>query len=162
MVLLPRIQGTWRATGHILAYTEGGRGCPPPFCGGDAPDCAKGDEVTTSHKGLFLVGAILATSTFAYSCGIEFPLRDGRIAFISDRDGNVEIYTMKTDGTSVVRLTDNPVIDTEPSWSPDERKIAFCSDQDGDFEIYVMNADGAGVTNLTGNPVLDAYPAWSR
>jgi len=104
----------------------------------------------------------LATSTFAYSCGIEFPLRDGRIAFISDRDGNVEIYTMKTDGTSVVRLTDNPVIDTEPSWSPDERKIAFCSDQDGDFEIYVMNADGAGVTNLTGNPVLDAYPAWSR
>jgi len=119
--------------------------------------------VTTSRKGLFLVVAILTLSTLtACICGIKLPSRDGRIAFISDRDGNVEIYTMKTDGTSVVRLTDNPVIDTEPSWSPDERKIAFCSDQDGDFEIYVMNADGAGVTNLTGNPVLDAYPAWSR
>jgi TolB protein len=93
--------------------------------------------------------------------GIKLPSRDGRIAFISDRDGNAEIHTMKSDGTSVVRLTDDPAIDTEPSWSPDGRKIAFCSDRDGDFEIYVMHGDGSGVVKLSDNGATDGHPVWS-
>ena len=73
----------------------------------------------------------------------------GRIAFMSDRDGNNEIYTMNADGSGVTRLTDNDVDDTEPSWSPDGQRIAFTSDRDGNSEIYTMNADGSGVTRLT-------------
>ena len=40
------------------------------------------------------------------------------IAFLSDRDGNVELYKMRADGSEVTRLTDNPAWDGMPSWGP--------------------------------------------
>ncbi len=40
------------------------------------------------------------------------------IVFISDRDGNPEIYVMRSDGTDVRRLTDNDADDLHPAWSP--------------------------------------------
>ena len=42
----------------------------------------------------------------------------GRIAFTSNRDGNLEIYAMNADGTGQVNLTNNPATDTYPAWSP--------------------------------------------
>jgi|GEM_PF-321058 len=84
-----------------------------------------------------------------------------RIAFHSNRDGNYEIYTMKADGTDVVRLTNNSASDKEPVYSPDGTKIAFTSWRDGNSEIYVMNADGTSQTRLTYNSGEDSYPAWS-
>lgn len=87
---------------------------------------------------------------------------DGRkIAFVSYRDGNMEIYVMNADGSGVTRLTNHPGSDAHPAWSPDGRKIAFQSDRDGNSEIYVMNADGSGVTRLTYSPAYDGEPAWS-
>ena len=41
-----------------------------------------------------------------------------RIAFVSDRDGNREIYVMNTDGGDQTRLTNNPDSDFAPAWSP--------------------------------------------
>ena len=38
------------------------------------------------------------------------------IAFVSDRDGNNEIYLRSLSGTTVTRLTNNPASDTNPSW----------------------------------------------
>jgi TolB protein len=44
---------------------------------------------------------------------------DGRqIAFVSERDGNPEIYVMNADGTEVTRLTKSPAQDLWPAWSP--------------------------------------------
>src|SRR3989454_64636 len=87
---------------------------------------------------------------------------NGKIAFVSDRDGNNEIYTMNVDGTGVARLTVNVASDVSPTWSPDGSKIAFVSNRDGNNEIYTMNADGTGATRLTSNPALDANPTWSH
>jgi len=41
-----------------------------------------------------------------------------RIVFVSDRDGNNEIYVMDADGSNQQRLTNNPAGDSFPSWSP--------------------------------------------
>ena len=41
-----------------------------------------------------------------------------QIAFQSNRDGNAEIYVMNRDGSNIRRLTNNPAIDTTPTWSP--------------------------------------------
>ncbi len=41
-----------------------------------------------------------------------------RIAFVSQRDGNNEIYVMDADGSHQTRLTNNPAGDWAPSWSP--------------------------------------------
>jgi Tol biopolymer transport system component len=73
-----------------------------------------------------------------------------RIAFVSDRDGNMEIYTMNPDGSDVLRLTENNNTDMTPQWSPDGSKIAFFSDRDGfPPQYYVMNADGSDPVKLT-------------
>ena len=91
---------------------------------------------------------------------------DGRqIAFVSDRDGNREIYTMDADGSGPVNLTQDPGDDTQPSWSPDGGRIAFVSQRNLDAlaptEIYVMNADGTNQLLLTRNEAEDAQPSWS-
>ncbi len=85
----------------------------------------------------------------------------GKIAFISDRDGNWEIYVMNADGTGQTRLTFNSADDVEPAWSPDGSKIAFHSFRDGNGEIYLMNVDGTGLTRLTFISDYDGGPTWS-
>jgi len=92
---------------------------------------------------------------------VATPVPGGRIAFVSYRDGNEEIYVMNSDGSGVTRLTNNLAWDRWPAWSPDGARIAFDSDRDGNYEIYVINADGTGVTRLTNNPAYDGEPSWS-
>ncbi|HEX8424416.1 MAG TPA: hypothetical protein VF634_13445, partial [Pyrinomonadaceae bacterium] len=89
------------------------------------------------------------------------PSARGKIAFVSNRDGNNEIYTMEPDGTAQTNLTNHPADDTDPAWSPDGTKIAFSSDRDGNSQIYVMNADGTNVTRITNNEHYDKEPSWS-
>ena len=85
-----------------------------------------------------------------------------KIAFSSDRDGNVELYVMNQDGSNVVRLTNTANAgEAFPSWSPDGTKILFVSNLDGDSEIFVMNADGSNITQLTSNTIGDAQPRFS-
>ena len=81
--------------------------------------------------------------------------------FVSDRDGNTEIYAMNPDGSAPTRLTDNDADSWNPVWSPDGQRIAFMSNRDGNVEIYAMNADGSDATRLTNNPAADYAPAWS-
>jgi len=87
----------------------------------------------------------------------------GRIAFVSNRDGNPEIYVMNADGTGQTRLTnsDGKLNNDFPAWSPDGQKIAFVSDRDENAEIYVMDADGNQQTQLTNDKVGDFHPTWS-
>ncbi len=90
-----------------------------------------------------------------------------RILFRGDDDsveasGDEELFVMHADGTGVVALTDDDVVDSAPAWSPDGSRIAFESERDGtDREIYVMDADGTDVVRLTDNDVHDEGPAWS-
>lgn len=86
---------------------------------------------------------------------------DGRIGFISDRDGDPEIYVMNSDGSGITQLTHNEAYEGTPIWSPDGRRIVFTSYRDGNTEIYVMNSDGSGVTRLTRNEAIDDRPVWS-
>lgn len=84
----------------------------------------------------------------------------GKIAFVSDRDGNNEIYVMNLDGSDPQRLTENEAEDTRPVWSPDGQRIAFQSQRDDNWEIYVMDADGSNVERLTDDPGEDTDPDW--
>ena len=50
---------------------------------------------------------------------------DGLIVFTSVRDGDMEIYSMKADGSDVKRLTNRPGPDGGPFFSWDGKQIAF-------------------------------------
>ncbi len=73
------------------------------------------------------------------------PSPDGqRVAFMSDRDGNWEIYIINADGSNLQRLTDNPTEDGLPSWSPDGKVIAFVSRREGEWGLWAMTPEGTG------------------
>jgi len=99
-----------------------------------------------------LLAALLLLPLGAKPAQTAFPGANGKIAFHSDRDGNLEIYVMDADGSGQTNLTNNPALDFTPAWSSDGSKIAFVSDRDGNSEVYVMDAIGSGQTNLTNNP----------
>src|SRR6476661_4422395 len=84
-----------------------------------------------------------------------------KIVFVSDRDGNAEIYSCNGDGSNIRRLTNNAATDDEPAWSPDGSHIAFVSDRTGYPEIYIMNADGSNVVRRTFSGSYTQNPAWS-
>ena len=84
-----------------------------------------------------------------------------QIAFMSNRDGNSDLYVVNTDGTGEVRrLTNHPAIDVSPTWSPNGQQVAFTSDRTGAPQIYVVGADGTGLRRLTYETYCDR-PTWS-
>jgi dipeptidyl aminopeptidase/acylaminoacyl peptidase len=83
------------------------------------------------------------------------------IAFATDRDGNVEIYKVRPDGTELTRLTRAPGLDAHPRWSPDGRWLSFTSNRDGNYDIWVMRADGSDAHNLTRHSASDDHATWS-
>lgn len=85
----------------------------------------------------------------------------GQIAFISDRDGNQEIYIMNVDGSQARNITNHPASDSVPAWSPDNQRLVFESNRDGNWEIYATNVEGSNVIRLTDNPGEDRDPEWS-
>lgn len=69
------------------------------------------------------------------------------LAFVSGRNQD-DIFVMRTDGTELRQLTNDPYRDLAPSWLPDGR-IVFFSNRSGRYQIYAINADGSGRRQLT-------------
>ncbi len=93
-----------------------------------------------------------------------------KVVFVSQRDGNSEVYRMNADGSDVRNLTNHPApddlfgasVDTPVSpWSPDGGKIVFRSDRYGQGDLFVMNADGSSVLRLTDLPGSVVFQGWS-
>jgi len=84
-----------------------------------------------------------------------------RIAFVSGRDGNAEIYVMNADGTGTTRVTNDPLTDGRPAFMPDGQSLVFHSSRTaGKQQIWAVNVDGTGLTQLTRDSV-NAAPSVS-
>lgn len=71
-----------------------------------------------------------------------------------------EICTLSVDGSNHVRLTDNDLLDTYPSWSPDGSKIAFLTLRGQTLDIYLMDSDGENEELLYDSGSHDADIHW--
>ena len=119
---------------------------------------------------LYIGFLVLAANLLLVSTSLA-QLADARIAFMSNRSGNGEIYLMNPDGKRLRRLTRHPQYDSAPAWSPDGQKITFLLFRDEHriqargmilSDIYVMNTDGTNPINLTQSAKrMDSGATWS-
>jgi TolB protein len=114
----------------------------------------------------------LTDDTLYYDAESTISPKDDRIVFTSTRSGNIDLFSMKLDGTDVKQLTHEEGYNGGAWYSPDGSEIVYRASRPmGDeltefrdllkkglvkphsLEIYVMNADGSNqrkVTNLSG------------
>jgi Tol biopolymer transport system component len=85
-----------------------------------------------------------------------------RLVFMTNRDGNLEIYTMAADGSDWRRVTNTSGDKYGPEWSPDGRHIAYAEDVGGGvMQIFVVDPDGSNHVQLTSDTASGYGPMWS-
>jgi len=85
---------------------------------------------------------------------------DGRwVAFVSNRDGQWDIYIGLVTGGSLIRITSDPNIETRPRWSPDGTHLLFARLNDlGLNDLWVVPALGGAARRIVLNGL---NPTWS-
>src|SRR5688572_33206326 len=93
------------------------------------------------------------------AAGGAFPGTNGRVVFVTDRDGVPDIYTSNPDGSDPVNLTQTRIAEPDPAYSPGGTKIAF-SRRD---VIWVMHPSATGAVAMPRTERSgEVHPAWSR
>lgn len=93
--------------------------------------------------------------------GAQYSPDGKRIAFVSDRSGNEEVWVCDVDSSNPVQLVFMGRSGS-PHWSPDSQRIAFGSDVDGHTQIFTVNARGGQPQRITTSGSNDALPSWSH
>ena len=103
------------------------------------------------------------SSDYRYIDRLEYMLNGA--GFTYDQVPHLWLVDVATGAAS--RLTDGPVPDTEPAWSPDGTRIAFASNRRRDHDlafrqaVHVVNVRSGKVTAITGGPrSVFGQPAW--
>lgn len=91
---------------------------------------------------------------------------DGRqIVFAAAGHGGNDLYLLNLITRHVTRLTDTPIYENHPSFSPDGRSIVYevASRLDGQPHLAVRSLDGAFVRQITsGKAATDIFPSFSH
>ena len=89
-----------------------------------------------------------------------------RVAFASNRSGNLDLWTLELGTGALQQLTDDEAQDWDPGWSPDGRHILWSSERGGHLEIWMANADGSSARQVTRdgldaeNPTMGGSGEW--
>jgi len=82
---------------------------------------------------------------------------DGQtLAFVGQRNGDFDIYTIPVTGGEETRLTTAKGLDDGPEYSPDGQYIYFNSERTGHMQVWRMKTDGSGQEQV----FTDEYNNW--
>ncbi len=85
----------------------------------------------------------------------------GKIAFVSRRSGNKEIYLMDYDGHNVQRITANGAINLNPDFSPSGKEIVYTSYKRGNPDLYRRDLFSTAEARISSHPGINITGAWS-
>ena len=89
---------------------------------------------------------IQVTSSEAWESEPSMSPDGGRVAYVSDATGNLDVYVIGVKGGNPISLTDDPASDRSPTWYPDGSAVLFVSDRHG--------AEGIWKTGQLGGPAI--------
>jgi len=84
-----------------------------------------------------------------------------KIAFVSDRSGNSELWMMDWDGSRQTQLTKHGSLALAPSWSPDGRRLVFSSFLRGNPALYLLTPSEGYLKQLWDRGGVNSSPAFS-
>jgi len=96
-----------------------------------------------------------------YALTGEQGIAQTKIAFVSKRTGNKEIYIMDYDGANIEQITFDNAINISPRWSPDGKYILYSSMRDNYPDIYKVDIQTKEAELLIKKEGGDLSPAWS-
>ncbi|HEX4945488.1 MAG TPA: protein kinase, partial [Blastocatellia bacterium] len=105
--------------------------------------------------------SVISSTRNEYHC--QFSPDGRRVAFISNRSGEMEVWVSDLDGANASALTSLRAQESNClHWSPDGQQIAFSSNVQGEFDVYVVPSAGGRPRRLTSHPSIDLCPRFSR
>ncbi len=100
---------------------------------------------------------VLILALAATGCATE----GSRIVFTSDRDGNLEIYSISSSGEDETNLTQSAMDEFSPIVSQNRRLVAFLAGGSAKSSLEVMNVDGSNRTQVADGEMLLTDQRWS-
>ena len=89
---------------------------------------------------------------------------DGKkIAFISDRDGDPDLFMLDVESRSISKLYGDSNPQKYHSWAPDSRRIVFSTEfyDAKKNDLYILDTESGERKALTNNDFTDSEIAWS-
>lgn len=161
------LEATWSPDGNWLAFSDaGGAIYKIPVAGGESVLLGQGEEPAWSPDGARLAVALAGhiellnadgsgqvsltqTQPPAWDKAPAWSPAGDKLAFISTRDGNPEIYIINADGTGLQRLTDTPEQEQFPTWGSLPTSAAPASaPQTGTVKGVLKDGSGNPLANL--------------
>jgi Tol biopolymer transport system component len=142
------------STGSIQQLTHSGNNQYPSW----SPDGSKIIFSSFTKENLYDINIIdkdgsnitPLINTSANERQADFSPNGKEIVFISNKDGNDEIYKMDLESKNITRLTNSALDEAFPKWSPDGNSIVFVKSIDGGrTQIYTIDASGSNIKELT-------------
>ena len=86
---------------------------------------------------------------------------DGVWITMASAYGVEDLFIVRSDGTGLRQLTNDPYLDRWPRWSPDGSQIAFYSNRSGYHEVWAINPDGSRLRQLSHLRSSATLPLWA-
>jgi TolB protein len=174
----------WTREGAALLFNSGGRIMQLPATGGkpqvvdtgfatqcnndhglspDGTRLAISDQSQGDHKSLVYVmpaagGSPKRVTQRGPSYWHGWSPDGETLAFVGERNGEFDVYTISATGGEETRLTTAPGLDDGPEYSPDGKYIYFNSERTGTMQIWRMRSDGTEQERVITDDFNDWFP----